>query len=87
MLNCLQVEPDKINQVVKPLMDKRIEAKQIFTKPNMFGNCYVVAQMYFMKPRDWILLKGSTVYDFFKELVLFLRNDKQLIIDFSTAVI
>lgn len=87
MQNCLTVDPDKINQVLKPLMDKRIEAKQIFTEPNMFGNCFEVAQMFFMKPRDWILLKGSTVYEFFKELVLFLRNNKQLNIDFSTATI
>lgn len=87
MQNCLEVAPDKINQIVKPLMDRRIEAKQIFTQPNMFGNCYEVAQMYFMKPRDWLILKGSVVYDFFKELVLFLRSSKQLQIDFSTAII
>lgn len=87
MQNCLTVDPDKINQVVKPLMDKRIEAKQIFTQPDTFGNCYEVAQMFFMKPRNWLILKGSVIYDFFKELVLFLRSSKQLLIDFSTASI
>jgi hypothetical protein len=86
MQNSLEVCPDKINEVVKPLMDKRIEAKQIFTQPNIFGNCYEVAQMYFLKPSDWIILKGSKVYDVFKELILYLRSDKQIIIDFNLVL-
>lgn len=87
MQNCLTVDPDKINEIVKPLMNKKIEYKEITTEPNEFGNCYPVAEMYFLKPKDWILLKGSKIYDFFKELVLFLRGNKQLQIDFSTAIV
>lgn len=87
MQNCLNVVPDKINMVLKPLMNPKIEAKQIFTPPNIFGNVYAVADMYFINPIDWIMLKGSVVYDFFKELVLYLRSNKQLLMDFSTSVV
>ena len=83
MQQVLEVSPDRINEVVKPLMNKKINYKEILTEPNVFGNSYLVAECYLLKLRDWSMLKGSHLYEIFKELIIFLRSSKQLKIDFD----
>jgi hypothetical protein len=83
MQQVLVVSPDKINEVLKPLMNKKIDYKEILTEPDQFGNSFLVAECYLLKLQDWILLKGSYLYEIFKELIIFLRSSKQLSIDFN----
>lgn len=87
MQNNLIIEPDEYREVTKKLWQKGIEYKTIFTEPNKFNVQYPVCEMFFLHGLDWIKLKGSILYDFFKELILYLRSNKQLSIDFSTATI
>lgn len=86
MQNQIIVEPDKISQFVKPLLNKKIDWLEIKTEPNKFGNSFHVADMYLLKPSDWNILKGSQVYDIFKEMILSLRSSKQICIDFNLSL-
>lgn len=83
MQNQLVVEPDKIGEVMRPLLNKKIEFVEITTDKNKFGNSYHVADLYLMKPKDWNIVKGSIVYEVFKELILSLRSSKQLQMDYN----
>ena len=58
---------------MRSVFEQEIKSIEIFTKPNQFGNKYKVADIYLMNVADWINLKGSYLYDIFKELVLYLR--------------
>lgn len=73
--NCLEVSPDMLRKFTEPLYKKEIEFDYISTPPNEFGNSFIVAEIYFLKIKDWIRLKGSMVYDFFKELIYNLRPE------------
>lgn len=77
--NCLEVSPDMLSKVSNPLFAKSIEYDYISTEPNEFGNSFIVAEIYFLKIKDWIRLKGSIVYDFFKELIYNLRPESNSI--------
>jgi hypothetical protein len=83
MQNVIEVLPDKINEVLKPLMNNKINYKEILSEPNEFGNCFHLADLYLLELKDWILLKGSFLYNVFKDFILFLRNSKQLNFDFN----
>jgi hypothetical protein len=86
MQNQIEVSPDKINEFIKPLMNKKIDYKEILTDPNQFGNSFHVADLYLISPSDWKYLKGSELYDIFKELIINLRSNKQTILDFNFSV-
>lgn len=86
MQNQLIVAPDKIGSIMKPLFHKRIEFIEIQSEPNKFNNRYHVADLYLIKPSDWSILKGSVVFEVFKELILHLRSSKQLSIDFNFSL-
>ncbi len=83
MQNCLIVSPDKIGEVMRPLFNKKIEYKSIMSEPNQFNNSFHVADLYMLKPSDWNLIKGSIVYELFKELITSLRSGKQISMDFN----
>lgn len=86
MQNQIEVSPDKINEFIKPLMNKKIDYKEILTEPNQFGNSFHVADLYLINPADWKYLKGSELYDIFKELIINLRSNKQTILELNFSV-
>jgi hypothetical protein len=86
MQNQIEVSPDKINEFIKPLMNKKIDYKEILTDPNQFGNSFHVADLYLINPADWKYLKGSELYDIFKELIINLRSNKQTILELNFSV-
>lgn len=73
--NELYVTPDKIGSILRVLFEKNIKSKSIETEPDAFGRTFVVAEMYLLSVKDWISLKGSFLYDYFKEIILFLRYE------------
>jgi hypothetical protein len=83
--NCLNVSPDKIGNVLKPIFQHVIDYIRIETPPDKFGRRFEVAMFYLINPSDWFKLKGSYLYDYFKELVIYLRNNKQIKIEFNLA--
>jgi len=87
--NEIFISPDKIGRFIRPLFNDKIEHKSIETEPNKFGQKFVVAEMYIMKVKDWISLKGTELYEYFKEIILFLRvenrNYRQSYLSFDIA--
>jgi hypothetical protein len=73
--NELIITPDCIGEVLRPLFNKEIEHKIIETEPNAMGRKFAVADLYLMRVKDWVRIKGTVIYDYFKELILFLRPD------------
>jgi len=69
----LHISPDKIARETKKLYDKRIEWKEILSKPDWMGYSYHLADVFFLKIRDWIYLQGTEVYNEFKETIEYLR--------------
>jgi hypothetical protein len=67
------ISPDKIGSILAPLLKSNAKSQTIYTEPNALGTKFEVAQIYFMKIIDWLNLKGSYLYDYFKELILYLR--------------
>jgi hypothetical protein len=74
--NVLYVCPSIIGKITKPLFDADVKNLEVHTKPNMFGRKYKVADIYMMSIADWIKVKGTYLYEVFKELVLYLRSPK-----------
>lgn len=75
--NALYVTPDKMGEVVKPLMESMIPQIEVKTDPNALGSTFKVADIWLLKTTDWWRLKGSLIFDYFKELVLFLRQKNE----------
>lgn len=49
----IEVTPDILSEVMKPLMNRSIEFKQILGKPDLFGTQRAFGEIYFMKPVVW----------------------------------
>lgn len=85
--NVTYVCPSVIGEVTKPIFDLGRKMLEVFSNPNVFGNTYKVADIYLLDVVDWVKLKGSFIYEVFKELILFLRKetsrDSQLCLEFS----
>lgn len=76
LANVCYVCPTKIWEATKPIFDADIKTIVIETEPNVFGQKYKVADIYLMKIKDWIKIKGSFLYEVFKEIIIFLREAK-----------
>ncbi len=83
--NVLYVCPSIIGKVTKPVFDTNVKTIEVHTSPNLFGRTYKVADIYLMTIIDWVKMKGSYLYEVFKELILFLRpeSDGQLDLNFE----
>lgn len=83
----LYISPDAIGQFAKPLMNAKIKYKKIETEPNLFGNKYKVADLFLLRIIDWVQMQGSMLYEYFKEIILFLRNQvsnpNQMVLEYS----
>ena len=73
--NTTYVSPDIIGKITRPIFDNCSKMLEVFTKPNMFGRKWKVADIYLMDLKDWISIEDSYLYNLFKELVLFLRKE------------
>ncbi len=71
--NTTYVTPNLISMVTRPIFNGLIKTIEVFTKPNIFGRKWKVADIYLMDLKDWNSIKGSFLYKLFKDLVLFLR--------------
>lgn len=67
------VSPNEIGRETKKLFSKNIEYKEIRSKPDLFGQSYHLADLFFLKIKDWIYLQGTQIYNEFKETIEFLR--------------
>ena len=85
--NSLEVSPDRIGVITNILAKAKIDYDYIKTEPNQFNQTFIVAEIHFLKIKDWIKLKGSLIYDFFRSLIESLRtenvNNSQLIFNYS----
>lgn len=72
--NGLYISPDLIGNVLKPLIQSMIPSITIHTEPNEFGRKFKIAEVYLLKTKDWWHLKGGYLFDYFKELIMFLRE-------------
>lgn len=83
--NKVLVSPDVIGQTLRPIFDNDIREIYIETEPNIFGKVYTLATVFLFEAKDWVKIKGSYLYNLFKEIILFLRNDngKQLKLEIS----
>jgi len=73
--NSVYVCPSIIGKVTKPIFSCGAKLLEVFTKPNIFGQKWKVADIYLMDLSNWIKLKSGFLYDMFKELILFLRRE------------
>lgn len=85
--NCLEISPEHISEFTNILAKAKIDYDYIKTEPNQFNQTFIVAEIHFLKVKDWLKLKGSLIYDFFRSLIESLRSDKvdnsQLIFTYS----
>ena len=84
--NTTYISPDIIGKVMKPIIASKAKLIEVSTEPNIFGRTYKVADIYLMNVKDWVSIKGSVIYNIFKELILYLRHgdmsNKQVNLDF-----
>lgn len=83
----LYISPDAIGTFLKPLIKSKAKYKKIETEPNAFGEVFKVADLFLMRTMDWLQMKGSMLYEYFKELIIFLRpgniNYRQTVLEYQ----
>lgn len=73
------VTPDVIGRETRKLFNNRIEWKAIMSNPPEFGTPFCLADVFFLKAKDWILLQGTQIFNEFQEMIMYLRpNENQL---------
>lgn len=76
--NTITIDIDQITLENRKLFNSSIEWKSIFTKDAFGNDQWHLGDMFFMKARDWIKLKGTQIFECFKQTVIFLRSNNQL---------
>lgn len=70
------VTPDVIGKETRKLFNNRIEWKAIMSNPPEFGVPFCLADVFFLKAKDWILLQGTQIFNEFQEMIMYLRPHK-----------